>query len=181
MDVKTVVPEMDLKRISKIMKQVFEQYDLCKFSSNNPIRKTYVDAVNSAVSLLSESEKKLITARYLVDFQRSDLNVYTFHLDPPISKDTFTKIRNRAFQKLFLTLIDLGLVSENDAKELELQDSENPMAEINKITDQLPLPVLKDINQRIGDWLASGGKETDTYIEQQLRFARRFLKEGDQT
>lgn len=56
-------------------------------------------------------------------------------------------------------------------------DTENPMAEIDKITDQLPLPVLKDINQRIGDWLASGGKETDPYIEQQLRFARRFIKE----
>lgn len=53
----------------------------------------------------------------------------------------------------------------------------NPMAEINKITDQLPLPVLMDINQRIGDWLASGGKESDPYIEQQLRFARRFIKE----
>lgn len=59
--------------------------------------------------------------------------------------------------------------------------TENPMADINKITDQLPLPVLQDINQRIGDWLASGGKDTDPYIEQQLRFARRFLKEGDLT
>jgi hypothetical protein len=53
----------------------------------------------------------------------------------------------------------------------------NPMQKINNITDQLPLPVLLDINQRIGDWLASGGKETDPYIEQQLRFARRFIKE----
>lgn len=60
---------------------------------------------------------------------------------------------------------------------MELQISENPMQEINKITDQLPLPVLQDINKRIGDWLASGGKETDPYIEQQLRFARRFIKE----
>lgn len=53
----------------------------------------------------------------------------------------------------------------------------NPMQEINKISDQLPLPVLLDIDKRIGDWLAAGGKETDPYIEQQLRFARRFIKE----
>lgn len=53
----------------------------------------------------------------------------------------------------------------------------NPMAEINKFSAKLPLPVLHDIDKRIGDWLASGGKETDPYIEQQLRFARRFIKE----
>lgn len=52
----------------------------------------------------------------------------------------------------------------------------NPLEEINSIAHLLPLPVLQDINQRIGDWLASGGKETDPYIEQQLRFARRFAQ-----
>ncbi len=52
-----------------------------------------------------------------------------------------------------------------------------PLEEITKISSQLPLPVLQDINQRIGDWLASGGKETDAYIHQQLRFAKRFVKE----
>jgi len=51
-----------------------------------------------------------------------------------------------------------------------------PLDEITSIAHQLPLPVLQDINQRIGDWLASGGKETDPYIEQQLRFAKRFVK-----
>ncbi|WFR64181.1 hypothetical protein P9222_08410 [Paenibacillus amylolyticus] len=57
--------------------------------------------------------------------------------------------------------------------------AENPMVELNKITDQLPLPVLQDIDKRIGDWLASGGKETDPYIDQQLRFARRFINKID--
>lgn len=52
----------------------------------------------------------------------------------------------------------------------------NPMEEIALIAHQLPTPVLMDINQRIGDWLASGGKETDPYIEQQLRFAKRFVE-----
>lgn len=59
--------------------------------------------------------------------------------------------------------------------------AENPLEDLIKISNQLPLAVLKDVEQRVGDWLASGGKETDPYIEQQLRFARRFVKEGDQT
>lgn len=52
----------------------------------------------------------------------------------------------------------------------------NPLEEINKIVSQLPLVVLKDIDKRIGDWLASGGKDDDPYIEQQLRFAKQFVK-----
>ncbi|PJN53640.1 hypothetical protein PAEVO_03600 [Paenibacillus sp. GM2FR] len=54
---------------------------------------------------------------------------------------------------------------------------ENPLDEILKISNQLPMVVLQDINQRIGDWLAMGGKSTDSYIEQQLQFARRFVKD----
>lgn len=50
------------------------------------------------------------------------------------------------------------------------------LEQITKITGQLPLEVLLDINQRIGDWLASGVKEDDPYIQQQLRFAEGFLK-----
>jgi len=52
----------------------------------------------------------------------------------------------------------------------------NAMEEITSIAHLLPTPVLMDINQRIGDWLASGGKETDPYIEQQLRFVKRFVE-----
>lgn len=52
----------------------------------------------------------------------------------------------------------------------------NPMEEITRISNRLPLPVLQDIDKRIGDWLASGGKETDAYTEQQLRFAQRFIE-----
>lgn len=51
-----------------------------------------------------------------------------------------------------------------------------PMEEITAIAHKLPLGVLKDIDGRIRDWLASGGKEDDPYIEQQLRFARRFAE-----
>lgn len=52
----------------------------------------------------------------------------------------------------------------------------NPLQEIIKISHRIPSVVLKDIDRRIGDWLASGGNEDDPYIEQQLRYARRFVK-----
>lgn len=51
------------------------------------------------------------------------------------------------------------------------------LEQINKIARQLPLEALQDINQRIGDHLASGGKEDDPYIYQQLRYAKRFVRE----
>jgi len=40
----------------------------------------------------------------------------------------------------------------------------------------LPLEVMKDIDKRVGDWLAMGGKEDDPYIHQQLRYAENFIK-----
>ena len=52
----------------------------------------------------------------------------------------------------------------------------NAMEEFNKLADKLPMAILEDIHRRIGDWLASGGKENDPYIEQQLRYAKRFIR-----
>lgn len=56
----------------------------------------------------------------------------------------------------------------------------NPLQEILKISHLLPMAVLEDINKRVGDWLATGGKDDDPYIDQQLRFAKRFVGD-DQT
>lgn len=56
------------------------------------------------------------------------------------------------------------------------ESKRNPLSEIVDIAHKLPFDVLKDINQRIGDWLAAGGKDDDPYIEQQLEFAKRFVK-----
>lgn len=52
-----------------------------------------------------------------------------------------------------------------------------PIQEIAKLAGHIPREALHDINQRIGDWLASGGNEDDPYIYQQLRYAKRFVKE----
>lgn len=49
----------------------------------------------------------------------------------------------------------------------------NPLFELHQIACELPLNVLSDVKQRIGDWLASGGKETDPYIRQQVAYAQK--------
>lgn len=50
------------------------------------------------------------------------------------------------------------------------------MDELTSISHLLPLPVLEDVNQRCGDWLATGGNEDDPYIHQQLSFANNYIK-----
>lgn len=42
---------------------------------------------------------------------------------------------------------------------------------------KLPAEVIKDIDKRITDWLAAGGKEDDPYIKQQFRYAENVLKQ----
>lgn len=55
-------------------------------------------------------------------------------------------------------------------------DKVSYLQQINEIASKLPLPVLEDINNRIRDWIVSGGNEDDEYIGQQLRFAQNYLK-----
>ncbi|WP_342504231.1 DUF6877 family protein [Lysinibacillus sp. FSL L8-0126] len=51
-----------------------------------------------------------------------------------------------------------------------------PLYELHQIACELPISVLSDVKQRIGDWLASGGKETDPYIKQQLAYAQKVYQ-----
>ena len=54
----------------------------------------------------------------------------------------------------------------------------NPIYEINKLAEQLPLTVVQDLHKRIADWLSSGGNYDDPYMFQQLRYAQNVAKEG---
>ena len=51
---------------------------------------------------------------------------------------------------------------------------------INTIEDllkaKLPVEVVRDIEKRITDWLATGGSKDDPYIKQQFRYAENFLR-----
>lgn len=54
--------------------------------------------------------------------------------------------------------------------------------DIVKYSNYIPAAVLLDIDKRIADWLASGGKEDDPYIKQQFRYVENMvnlaLREG---
>lgn len=41
----------------------------------------------------------------------------------------------------------------------------NPIQRIVAVGDKIPMEMLEDINHRIADWVASGGQDTDPYVE----------------
>ena len=51
----------------------------------------------------------------------------------------------------------------------------NSTSDLINNADRLPTFVLVDINQRIGDWLASGGSMEDGYTHQQFRYAENVI------
>lgn len=42
--------------------------------------------------------------------------------------------------------------------------------------DLIPLSVLQDVDKRISDWLAMGGKEDDSYIQRQIKYLKQVEK-----
>lgn len=110
MNVKVVIPQLDNQQVMNAMKQVFEQYDVCKRIPGNPDRDEYVRVINEAVNLLVDKEKEVITQRYMIDYYRNDYEVYNSHLNRPVSKDTYTKIRNRALSKLYISFSEMGIL-----------------------------------------------------------------------
>lgn len=42
--------------------------------------------------------------------------------------------------------------------------------------DMIPINVLQDVNKRIADWREPGGKDSDTYIQNQLRYLKQIEK-----
>lgn len=47
---------------------------------------------------------------------------------------------------------------------------------LDKMSDEVSLLVIMDINKRITDWMSSGGNAGDPYIEQQVRYAENVAK-----
>ncbi|PIC65358.1 hypothetical protein CSV79_01680 [Sporosarcina sp. P13] len=48
----------------------------------------------------------------------------------------------------------------------------NPIYEISRLQDKLPIAVVQDLHHRIADWLSSGGSYDDPYMFQQLLYAQ---------
>ena len=42
--------------------------------------------------------------------------------------------------------------------------------------DMIPINVLQDVDKRIADWRAAGGKDSDAYIQNQLRYLKQIEK-----
>ncbi|AJK89656.1 MULTISPECIES: ArpU family phage packaging/lysis transcriptional regulator [Lysinibacillus] len=69
-------------------------------------RRKYCDRIERAVKRLPPMERFLIESRYMADDAEylTDMKVYCFKFQPPISATTYDKIRWKAFYKLALDL-----------------------------------------------------------------------------
>ncbi|MEC0239231.1 ArpU family phage packaging/lysis transcriptional regulator [Paenibacillus dokdonensis] len=77
-------------------------------------RRAYCEMIESIVERLSEREQLIIRERYLKQDDVFDYKVYNYILDPPVSKDTYTKVRTKAFYKMALAFADRGLLMLGD-------------------------------------------------------------------
>ncbi|MNW32493.1 hypothetical protein D3C74_94360 [compost metagenome] len=75
-------------------------------------RRSFVDRVDRAVNALPKMEKFLIQKRYMSKNAEyiTDGHVYNFEFQPPCNKDTYGKIRRKAFYRLILKLDDLKIL-----------------------------------------------------------------------
>lgn len=113
MKVKEVVPEIKKKDMTSIMLKVFEQYQLCRVAQKDESRRKYCEAIEEAVSRLIGREKTIIEERFMKESGVFDYVVYNHKIEPPMSKDTYTKWRDRAFQKLYLAFCEEGIIQES--------------------------------------------------------------------
>ncbi|WP_019908278.1 ArpU family phage packaging/lysis transcriptional regulator [Paenibacillus sp. HW567] len=74
-------------------------------------RRAYCATLDSVVDRLNKREQQLVQERYMRRDEIYDYTVYNHVFDPPVSKDTYVKIRSKAFYKMALALTDLGLLS----------------------------------------------------------------------
>lgn len=74
-------------------------------------RRAYCALIDSVVERLTLREQQLVRERYLRREESYDYTIYNHVFDPPVSKDTYVKIRSKAFYKMALALSDLQLLS----------------------------------------------------------------------
>lgn len=74
-------------------------------------RRAFCTAIDSVVERLDTREQQLVRERYMRKDKTYDYTVYNHVFDPPVSKDTYVKIRSKAFYKMALALTDLGLLN----------------------------------------------------------------------
>lgn len=43
-------------------------------------------------------------------------------------------------------------------------------------TKLVPISAIQDVDKRISDWLAAGGKETDPYVQKQIHYLKQLEK-----
>ena len=74
-------------------------------------RRAFCAALDTVVDRLDTREQQLVRERYMRRDEVYDYTVYNHVFDPPVSKDTYVKIRSKAFYKMALALSDLGMLS----------------------------------------------------------------------
>ncbi|MBB3129749.1 ArpU family phage transcriptional regulator [Paenibacillus rhizosphaerae] len=87
------------------------------------VRQAYCRMIEAIVERLSEREQMLIRERYMKEDDVFDYKVYNYVLDPPVSKDTYTKIRTRAFYKMALAFADRGLLTLSELQKAKACNS----------------------------------------------------------
>ncbi|OXL87322.1 transcriptional regulator [Paenibacillus sp. SSG-1] len=86
-------------------------------------RQEYCRMIESIVERLGKREQTLIRERYMKEDDVFDYKVYNYVLDPPVSKDTYTKIRTRAFYKMALAFADRGLLTLSELQKAKACNS----------------------------------------------------------
>ncbi|TQS01408.1 ArpU family phage packaging/lysis transcriptional regulator [Paenibacillus ottowii] len=74
-------------------------------------RRQFCENVELAVSYLYPKYREIIELKYLGDDMPTDYAVYNFKMDHPISKDTYAKLRRKAFQNLAYSFHAFGIIN----------------------------------------------------------------------
>ena len=85
-------------------------------------RAAYCERIERIVERLNDRERLLVSERYMKQDDVFDYKIYNHIFDPPISKDTYVKVRTGAFYKMALSLSAMGLLP---LEELLAKSAEN--------------------------------------------------------